>query len=355
MVNEMRVNLPGLMKERQRSGRYTYRVRVRGDKTRKIALGVDPDHPEFMARYEAARRGVKYQTPEERGPIPKSVAWLSLTFEAAMQERVTAGLMHRSTLKQRRAFYDRLRAEHGDKHMAMPREKVVEIRDGMTATPGAADNMVKAIRALYAWAVERGHVADNPATGIGKINRGTGAVPWSVDDLKAFRKQHPKGTMAHLALTLFMFTACRVGDAYRLGRGNEVKRGGITYLDWQPAKRGSARVVVPILPPLAEAIAAQKVVGPAYLLNGWGRPFASSAAFGNWFRDRVGEAGLEGRSPHGIRKAAAELLALEGASQYHIMAVQGHTQAKTSEGYTSGVNRHRLAEEAMQMLRGLDW
>ncbi|TDE34159.1 tyrosine-type recombinase/integrase [Antarcticimicrobium sediminis] len=351
----MRVNLPGLMMEKQRSGRYTYRVRVCGDKTRKIAIGVDPEHPEFMIRYEAARRGETYQSPDDQGPIPKSVAWLSLAFEAGMQERVAAGLMHPTTLKQRRAFFDRLRADHGEKHMAMPREKVIEIRDGMMATPGAADNMVKTIRALYAWAVERGHVADNPALGIGKINRGTGAVPWSIDDLSTFRDRHPKGTMAHLSLTLFTFTACRIGDAFLLGRGNEVKRDGITYLDWQPAKKGSTRVVVPILPPLADAIAEQKVVGPAYLMTGWGKPFASSAAFGNWFRDRVAEAGLEGRSPHGIRKAAGELLALEGASQYHIMAVHGHTQAKTSEHYTSGVNRQRLAAEAMRMLGNLEW
>lgn len=351
----MRINLPGLMKEKQRSGRYTYRVRVRGDKTRKIALGIAPDHPEFMARYEAARRGETHHAPDPLEPIPKSVSWLSLAFEMAMQERVTAKLLHPSTFKQRRAFFERLRAEHGDKHMEMPREKVIEIRDGMMATPGAADNMVKSIRALYAWAIERGHVTENPALGIGKINRGTGAVPWSVDDLRKFRERHQKGTMAHLALTLFTFTACRVGDICLLGRSHEVKRDGITYLDWMPAKKGSARVVVPILPPLAEAIAAQKVVGSTYLLNGWGKPFASSAAFGNWFRDRVAEAGLEGRSPHGIRKAAGELLALEGATQYHIMAVHGHTQAKTSEHYTSGVNRQRLATEAMRMLGGLDW
>lgn len=176
-----------------------------------------------------------------------------------------------------------------------------------------------------------------------------------MDDLQAFRDRHPKGTMAHLALTRFMFTACRIGDAYRLGRGHERKIHGITYLDWQPEKKGSARVTIPILPPLADAISAQTLIGPTYLLNGWGRPFASSAAFGNWFRDRVGEAGLENRSPHGIRKAAGELMALEGASQYHIMAVHGHTQAKTSEGYTQGVNRQKLAAEAMRMLSDMAW
>lgn len=97
--------------------------------------------------------------------------------------------------------------------------------------------------------------------------------------------------MAHLALTLFMFTACRVGDVIRLGPRSEKAIDGIAHLDWQPAKRGSARVTVPILPPLARAVAAQKLAHPdAYLLTQWGRPFASPAAFGNKFRDWCAEA-----------------------------------------------------------------
>ena len=72
-------------------------------------------------------------------------------------------------------------------------------------------------------------------------------------------------------------------------------------------------------------------MGSTYLLNQLGQPFASGSAVGNKFRKWVAEAGLKDRSPHGIRKAAGELMALEGASQYHIMADHGPTQAKTSE------------------------
>lgn len=284
-VGEVRVNLPGLTRTTTASGRIRWRVRVAGQPLCKINLGVGPSHPEFMARYEAARRGEEWTPPEERGPIPRSVSWLTREFENAMQERVAAGLMHPNTLKQRRAYYDRVRAVHGDKAMQIPRAKIVEIRDGMISTPGAADNMVKALRACFAWAIERGILTENPATGIGKLSRGHGAVPWSIDDLQQFRDRHPAGTMANLALTIFMFTACRLDDARRFGRRHERRIDGITYLDWMPGKRGSARVLIPILPPLAEAIKAQTLVGPTYLLNGLGRPFASSAAFGNWFRD----------------------------------------------------------------------
>lgn len=351
----MRVDLPGLLREKLPSGQVRYRVRVEGKKWLRVPLSITPEHPDFFDHYRAARAGVRLDRPPEETVIPKTVAWLSLQFEAAMRERVKAGLLDPGTLHQRAAFYARLREEYGAKDMAMPRAALIQFRDKLVKTPGAADNMVKAVRALYRWAIDLGHVSVNPATGVEAINRSKGATAWTTDDMQRFRDRHPLGTVPHLALTLFMFTACRIDDVVTLGRGNEVVRDGVPSLHWTPGKRGSEPVTVPIMPPLARAIAAQKVVGPTYLLSQHGRPFASGAAFGNKFRTWVEQAGLTGRSPHGIRKAAGELMALEGASQYHIMAVLGHTQAKTSEIYTKGVCRTKLAAEAMQMMKGMDW
>ncbi|MCZ0810817.1 hypothetical protein N5A93_01100 [Roseovarius sp. EGI FJ00037] len=48
-------------------------------------------------------------------------------------------------------------------------------------------------------------------------------------------------------------------------------------------------------------------------------------------------------------------MALQGATQYHIMAVHDHRQTMTSEGYMRGVNRQRLAGEAMQRMSEFEW
>jgi hypothetical protein len=37
------------------------------------------------------------------------------------------------------------------------------------------------------------------------------------------------------------------------------------------------------------------------------------------------------------------------------MAIHGHAQARTSETYTQGVNRRKLAAAAMDKMRGLAW
>lgn len=238
----------------------------------------------------------------------------------------------------------------------LPQSEVVRIRDQMAATPAQADNMVSAIKSLYKWACDDGIYGINPAEGVAKIDKGKGgAIPLTPEDLKTYRKFHAPGTPAHLCLTLFMFTACRISDAVLLGRGHEFMRNGVPWLGWQPTKLGSAFVRIPILPPLYKATRAAKVQGPTYLLTEYGRPFKSPEGLRNRFRKWCDAAGLNHLSSHGIRKGAGQLLAEMGCTQYQIMAVQGHTRAKTSEVYTESVNRADLAADAMRVLEAIDW
>lgn len=333
---------PGLLIEK-RGQRTLYRVRAAGDKTIRTTIPVGPDEPSFKEHYLAARKGFK---PDKHVPLPESVGWLVGEYIKAMGQMN----LHPATVKQRAAFLQWLRSEVGDRAVDMPRDRLIRLQDMKTA--GAGDNFVKTVRAMYKWAMDRGMVDHNPAIGIPKRSEGTGAKPWTLDDLSKFKEWHPPGTMPHRALTLFMFTACRIGDAVKLGPANEIQRDGITWLDWQPEKKGSSRVTIPMLPPLYEAT---RGAAGTYLKNEWGLPYASKAAFGNAFRGWVDDAGLKGLSPHGIRKAAGELLALAGATQYHIMAIHGHSNAKTSEVYTRGVERMILAGQAMDLLRDMRW
>lgn len=76
----------------------------------------------------------------------------------------------------------------------------------------------------------------------------------------------------------------------------------------------------------------------AHLLNEKGDPFGSPEVLRNRFRKWCDAVGLEGLSSHGVRKAAVHLLAQNGCSQHQIMTIYGHTEAKTSEIYTKGVD-----------------
>ena len=359
----MRVDFPGLLVERHRNGTPRIRVRVEGDTTRRIHIPVTPDHPDFAHHYHAARAGETW-TPKTAPAVAQSLDWLARSYLDFMDKMVQAGQMSAATLKQRRSILTRLcdyvgqdGDRYGDCHMDAPAAAFVEIRDAWAAHPGAADNLTKTIRSLYRWAMERGQMTHNPAAGIGIINRNPkgGATPWTAADLKAFKAAHPPGTMAHLWLTLHAFTACRIGDAIWLGRGQEFTAYGTTYLSWQPRKRGSAEVTIPMLPPLYAATRSMALIGPTYLLSDKGRPFASVEALRVRVQRWCTAAGLTERSSHGIRKAMGAWMAEAGCTQHQIMAVMAHTQAKTSEIYTRSANRQSLAEDAIHALSGMAW
>lgn len=360
----MRVNFPGLLIERHRNGSLRYRVRVEGDKAKRIPIPVAPDHPDFPHHYFAARAGQTWQSPAASTALPRSLDRFCGGYLAFVASMVSAGQMSAATLKQRRSVLTRL-CDHKDPDegrlgaldLDLPAAAFVRVRDAWAAHPGAADNLIKSVRAVYKWGMERDEIGHNPAAGIGPINLNPngGAVPWTAADLLAFRDRWPAGTTAHLWLTLQAFTACRIGDAIWLGRDAEVTRAGQVWLDWQPRKKGSAFVSIPMLPPLWNATRAAKIVGPTYLLSETGKPFSSVEALRVRVQRWCEAAGLPGRSSHGIRKAVAEMMAEAGCSQHQIMAVMAHTQAKTSEIYTKGVARRVLAFDGVQALAGLEW
>jgi integrase len=359
----MRVDFSGYWAEKLPSGAIRHRVRVQGETRRKIVIPVGPDHPDFGNHYWAARNGEKWVPAKAAEPIKRSLEWLVARYLDHLERQVAAGIRSPLTLRTRRSILRRMceiRDDDGDRYggndVEAPSSAWVKARDAWAHTPAEADNMVKAVRAMYEWALERGEVEVNPVKGVKKIHvsRG-GAVPWSVDDLKAFKDRHAPGTMAHLWLTLEAFTACRIDDARRLGRANEQVRAGRVWLVWQPGKKGSAPVEIPMLPPLVKATRAQKLVGSTYLLTAHGRPFASAKALGNRVAKWCEEAGLTDRSSHGIRKAVGELLAEMGCTEYMVMSIMAHTQAQTSAIYTKGARRRVLAGDAMALLESVEW
>ncbi|MFJ1292608.1 tyrosine-type recombinase/integrase [Paracoccus yeei] len=358
----MRVKFPGLLVEKHRNGSLRYRVRVEGDKTRRLHLPVAPDHPDFSAHYYAARAGEIWISEKPQVTL-RSLDWLVGRYLTFLQKMVEAGQMSGATLKQRRSILSRVcefqdrEGRYGDCDIDMPSAAFVHIRDAWADRPGAADNMIKSVRAVYTWAIERGDMSHNPAAGIAIINRNPkgGAVPWKANDLKRFKEAHPEGTTAHLWLTLQAFTACRIGDACWLGRDQEITVNEQTWLEWMPRKKGSAQVTIPILEPLYRATRAVKVVGPAYILNEKGKPFSSSEALRIRVQRWCAAAGIPGRSSHGVRKAVAEMMAEAGSTQHQIMAVMSHTQAKTSEIYTRGAQRRLLAADGVRALAALEW
>ena len=353
----VKVNFPGYWVETLPSGALRHRVRQAGKNSVKTTLPFGPEHPDFSQHYHAARFGDPLPAPPKH--VDRSLDWLTARYLAHLERLVKAGMADKMTHKQRKSLLIRM-CDHkdaegfryGGNDLSAPTSAFVTLRNDMMETPGAAQNMIKAVKAMYSFAMEEGLTAANPATGIKSTFKGNGgAKPWSADDIKAFVKRHPKGTTAYAWLAVSLFVGCRRDDARKLGRAMETQIGGATYLQFQPGKKGSAPVVIPMLPQLTEAVRALKVEGPTYLLTEFGKPFASSASIGGRIRDWCDSAGLPERSAHGVRKALGGLLAEFGIPTQAISAILAHTNIKTTQVYTAGASRRILSDTAMQAMR----
>lgn len=353
----MKIKYPGLTLE-PHGKKKRYRVRVKGKPGCKITIHCGPDHPEFHNQYLAARSGVK---PE---PISKasdhatkgSIVWLINKHLEDYHRQVDQGLRSRKTLNKKRYLFKPLLAQP-DKVMMIPTHVLEEMRDEMADRPSQADAFILGMRVMYDWAMRRKLVTSNPARGIEFIApKAKGATPWTSAEVLQFLEYHKEGSKPHVALNILLWTGCRIEDLTHMGRHNEVIVEGVEAIRFQPRKKGSAEVTVPFAPAMKKAVRAQKVQGMTYMLTQHGTPFASGDSMSAMFIRWCKQAGLKNRSAHGIRKAVGEILAEQGCTQYEIMAVHGHTQSATSEIYTKGVQRWRLAQGAMRkMMKANNW
>lgn len=357
----MRKRVAGYVPE-TRGGRVIHRVRVEGDKRKRITIPCGPGDPEFWAYYYAARAGQQIEATPVRKPAARTLRAMLQAYLAWLESQVEAGTKSPMTLRQRRSLLTRVadmpdeagELTVGDYDPQLPPAAMLHIQDQWGSRTAQADNSMKALRSAYTWSIPRGWATTNPAAGVPHVHRdGGGAVPWSLNDVKKFLDHHPAGSMARLWLLLTAFTGARRDDLSRLGRGHETTRAGVVWLDWQPGKKGSAPVSIPMLPQLFEETRASKVIGPTYLLHMRGKPFKNGNVLGNSVQDWTREAGLAGRSSHGLRKALGAILAEAGATQHQIMSVMAHTKPQTSEIYTRSAERSRLAAQAMEAIRGL--
>ena len=87
-----------------------------------------------------------------------------------------------------------------------------------------------------------------------------------------------------------------------------------------------------------------------FLVTASGKPF-SPAGFTNWFRDMCKEAGLQGFSAHGLRKAGCRRLAEAGCSAHEIAAWSGHRTLSEIAEYTRSVEQAAMARQAMHKVR----
>lgn len=329
-------------RQRRVDGKWGYRFERPGFP--KTWLKSAPGSPEFLAEWTRLMAG----EPEAEKPahvVAGSISWLVNQYQASAAWAELAP----ATQAQRSRFYRQITDQAPDTPASsLMAADVRRWRDNRARTPSLANNFLQAFSALCDWAVEHDHLTENPVKDVKRLKpkRRGGFPAWTTEDVRRFRQRHPKGSKAHLALCLLLFTGVRRSDVVRLG-AQHVRDG---WLCFDQTKTGE-RVEIPILPPLAQAVSDHKA--EAFLTTQYGRPFTVES-FGNWFRQACRMAGVD-KSAHGVRKALGGVAADFGCSEHEIMALLGHTNPRTSAIYTRSAHRRSLAGAAMEKIAGFTW
>lgn len=361
----MQIHLKHLVRDRDRHGTDRYYVRVPGaPKVRvRAALGTDAFLAEYRAALAAIEAGTPPVDPRRRPRLPKpktnTFRWLCSQYLDSADFRQLAD----GTRAVQRGILDHCCREpispgnpltFADFPLdRMTAKAILVLRDRKADRPGAATNRVKVLRRLFSWAADPavGHVATNIARDIKRLrSRNPGGFrPWTVEDVIAYRKRHPIGSKARLAMELLLLTAQRRSDVVRLGRQHIVRGGFLRFTQAKRAGIDPVTLTLPIHPELQAALDLLPRDSLTFLMTGHGKPFTSNG-FGNWFRDRCDEADLPHCSAHGLRKASSQLLAEGGATDREIMAVTGHKTSSEVDRYTRAARQRRLAKSAMAKL-----
>ena len=211
-------------------------------------------------------------------------------------------------------------------------------------TPGAADKLVKYLRALFNWAIKKKFATHNPAVGVELINTDSeGWHTWTQSEIQSYRDRHSIGTKPRLAFEIYIYTGVRKSDAVKLGRQHEATIDGeewLSFVQTKNSRKNPKRIEIPLLPQLREIIDQSPTGDLTYLVTRYGRAFTANG-FGNKFREWCDAAGLYHCSAHGIRKAAAAILAEEGATASQLKAVFGWAKLETAETYVRKADTRR--------------
>lgn len=214
------------------------------------------------------------------------------------------------------------------------RAKVLALRDRLSDTPGAANQAVGALGALFAWAVENGKLEKNPAANIKKF-KAKPHEPWPETLLEEALADPQVG----MPVALLYFTGQRIDDVIRMSWGDI--KGDHMLVN---VKKKDKQIRVAILPELASRLSACEKTAVTILTNSNGKPWAKGGLrvkLQAWAKERGHKV-----VPHGLRKNAVNSLLEAGCTAAEVAGITDQSLVMI-EHYASGRNSLTLGRAAV--------
>ena len=271
----------------------------------------EPNTPRFLRQYAEL---LERSEPEPPAPDRSMSKLIEAYYRSQGWTQLRA-----TTQRNYRSVIESIRQEAGLAHVKeIERSHVRAMMERLSDTPGAANNRLKRLRTLMAYAIELDWIDRNPTEGV-KFYRAGEIHTWTPAELAQFEAHWPIGTRERLAYALHLYTGQRKGDVRRMS-WSDIEGGAIRVRQ----EKTGAELWVPIHPDLAEILAQTPRRHMLILTTQYGAGL-TDGGYGNWFREACRAADLPERcSSHGLRKAAAARLAEAGCSTREIMSITGH-------------------------------
>ncbi len=342
---------------RTREARYYFRA---PGKT-KVRLRETPGTEAFDREVACARLGVPYEPADaevkpqltlNRKHAVGTVDWLLEQYKRRIKGKINDTLLaRRSTILEDVCDYKFGETRCGDlPYKDMLRRHVLDMRDDLRETPGAQNEVVRAISAMFSWALENDieGMQSNPASKIKLLYSGDGFHTWTVEEVRQYEAAHPPGSKARLMLHLALYTGLRLNNLAILGR-QHIRDGVLTIRPEKTKKTSNVTVEIPVLSELQKTIDESPLGNMTFLVNEFGKPFTTKG-LGNKMRDWCNAAQLFHCSTHGLRKAGATIAAENGATDEELMAIFGWTTKGQTTRYTKKARRKKIAAGAIHKL-----
>jgi integrase len=335
--------------EPDRHGKIRARFRKSGRKP--VYMRRLPDQEGFEEELKALRDDAPLI--ETKRALPNSVSALVPRYYASAAFKRKSGLDDQT---RRRGLLESFRAECGDdivgeftfEHieaiLIARTQKRTNERGRMVGGQVAATNLRKELNRFFAFAKKLKWISNNPVEEADPVGqrRLTGWHTWTEEEIKRYKRRHPIGTKARLALEIILWTLMRRGDARQFGP-KHVINGKVHF----KASKNQMDLWLPMAPDLRAAIDAMASVGIAtYLVNEYGKPFTKDG-FGNKMRQWCNEADLQHCSAHGLRKATARRMAASQATQVQMKAAGGWRNDEEVKIYTEAAGQEDMANAGL--------
>lgn len=347
--------------DRHGNPRYYFRAPGRP----KIRLFEAPYTEPFDDEVACARLGIPYVPKGQEPPAEVTdkgkkypegtLGWLVVEYKRRAAGTVTARTME-TRARILEEVCDSLTPKKKIRRGSLPfvmleKKHITEIRDELRPTPGARNDVVKALSAMFSWAVDTADLLKvNPCAGIKRLKSGDGFHTWTEEEVCQYEATHPPGSRARLALNIGLYTGFRLQTMAIVGRQHVSSDSWIKIRPQKTARSSGVEVEIPMLPELKAALDEGPTGNMTFLVTEYGKPF-SIKGLGNKMRVWCDEANLPHCTMHGLRKAGATRAAENGATEKQLMAIFGWTTMEQATYYTEKANRKKMARMGMGFLR----